>query len=124
MTKTYRIWFWILATLSFLLCVGPLACYSISALISAELIIEKVALCGTVFAVLIMSVVSWLNKIALRSRLWILLIGLYICLDSIMTPLIIIAVCQVIDELIVCPLKNSLSNKLTISKELDKRLGG
>jgi hypothetical protein len=41
-----------------------------------------------------------------------------------MTPLIIIAVCQVIDELIVCPVKNSLSNKLTISKELDKRLGG
>lgn len=93
MTKTYRIWFWILAVLSFLLCVGPLAAYSVSALIAADLVIEKVALASTVFIVLIMSVVSWLNKIALRSRLWIILIGLYICLDSIMTPLIIIAAC-------------------------------
>ena len=122
MTKTYRIWFWILAVLSFLLCVGPLAAYSVSALIAADLVIEKVALASTVFIVLIMSVVSWLNKIALRSRLWIILIGLYICLDSIMTPLIIIAACQVIDEIIVCPIKNNLSTKLTISKELDKRL--
>lgn len=122
MTKTYRIWFWILAVLSFLLCVGPLAAYSVSALIAADLVIEKVALASTVFIVLIMSLVSWLNKIALRSRLWIILIGLYICLDSIMTPLIIIAACQVIDEIIVCPIKHNLSTKLTISKELDKRL--
>lgn len=122
MTKKYRMWYWVLAITSVLLCAGPLVAYSITALITADLVVEKVALCSTVFIVLIMSVIAWLNKIALRSRLWILLIGLYVCLDSVMTPLIVIAACQVVDEIIICPIKQNIATKLTIHKELDKRL--
>jgi hypothetical protein len=122
MTKTYRIVFWILAAISILLNVGPLAAYSISALVTADLVVEKVALCSTVFIVLILTAVAAINKVAMKSRLWILLIGIYICLDSVMTPIIIIGICQILDELIVSPLKSNFGTKLTISKELDKRL--
>lgn len=122
MTKTYRIWYWILAAASILLNVGPFVGYTFTALFSATLTTEKVALCTTVFIVLILTAISLVNKVAMKSRLWILLIGIYICLDSVMTPIIIIGVCQVVDELVVCPIKSRFSTKLTISKELDKRL--
>ena len=120
-TKHYRLWYWVFFAFSLLCNICPLAVYSIKALIESDSTPEKVALSTTVFIVLIMTVISIINKHAMRSRLWIILIGIYICLDSIMTPLIIIAVCQVLDELVVCPLKNSFKNKLIINKQIDKR---
>jgi hypothetical protein len=120
-TSRFRLSFWILAVMSFMLNVAPLAIYAINAVVAADLVYEKVALSMTVFIVLIMTLISIVNKIAFRSRLWIALIGIYICIDSIMTPLIIIAVCQIIDELIISPLKKNQKNKLIINKEMDKR---
>lgn len=120
-TSRFRLSFWILAVMSFMLNVAPLAIYAINAVVAADLVYEKVALSMTVFIVLIMTLISMVNKIAFRSRLWIALIGIYVCIDSIMTPLIIIAVCQIIDELIISPLKKNQKNKLIINKEMDKR---
>lgn len=120
-TSRFRLSFWILAVMSFMLNVAPLAIYAINAVVAADLVYEKVALSMTVFIVLIMTLISIVNKIAFRSRLWIALIGIYVCIDSIMTPLIIIAVCQIIDELIISPLKKNQKNKLIINKEMDKR---
>lgn len=122
MTKKYRLLYWILAISSLLLNICPLAVYSIKAAVESNLVYEKIALTLTVFIVLILTAVAFINKIALRSRLWLILIGVYICLGEILTPLIIIAVCQVLDELIVSPLKKYYNTKLTIHKELDKRL--
>ena len=120
-TKHYRLWYWVFFAFSLMCNICPLIVYVIKALIESDSTPEKVALSTTVFVVLIMTLVSIVNKHAMRSRLWIILIGIYICLDHIMTPLIIIAVCQVLDELIVCPLKHSFQNKLTINKQIDKR---
>lgn len=117
-TSRFRLSFWILAVMSFMLNVAPLAIYAINAVVAADLVYEKVALSMTVFIVLIMTLISIVNKIAFRSRLWIALIGIYVCIDSIMTPLIIIAVCQIIDELIISPLKKNQKNKLIINKEI------
>jgi hypothetical protein len=63
-----------------------------------------------------------LTKVNIRSTLWILIIGLYVCLDSIMNMIIFIAVFQVVDEMIITPIKKSVKQKLIINKELDKRL--
>ena len=122
MTQKYRKFFWLFVILSFVLNIAPLAYYGITAFIGTELVIEKVTLSATVFAVVIMSIVAWSNKIVLRSRIWILMIGLYICLDNIIVPLAVIAICQCADELIVCPLKKLFGRKLLINKEIDKRL--
>lgn len=122
MTKSYRIKYWIFNILSLFCNIFPLAYFTIKALIEADLIHEKVALSMTVFIVLIMTAVSLFSRIELRSRIWIILIGLYACLDYIMIPLIWIASCQVIDELVICPLKRHYKSKLFISKEIDKRV--
>lgn len=120
-TTKFRLLYWLFFAASLLLNVAPLAVYTVGALCSATLVYEKVALCMTVFVVLIMTVVAMINKVTLKSRLWIILIGIYICLGEILTPLIIIACCQITDEIIIHPLKASFRNKYTINKELDLR---
>ena len=122
MTKKYARAQFLLALMSVLLNIGPFAYYVIEGLLSDSLVAEKVGLVGTVFAVAIMTIVSLVNKRALRSRLWILLVGLYMTLDNILTPLIIVAVCQILDELIISPLAKLYRAKKLIHKEMDKRL--
>lgn len=120
-TKKYRLIAAVLLIITILLNVGPLATYSVIAMCEADLVVEKVALTTTVFIVLIMTVYSMVSKTALRSRIWIILLGMYFCLDYILTPLIIIAVCQVVDEIIINPLYRHYHNKYTINREIDKR---
>lgn len=122
MTIKYKRLKWLFLIISILLNVTPLVSYTLIGLFEATLIIQKATLSMTVFVVLIMSIISWINKITLRSKLWILLIGLYIALQNILTPLILIAVCQIIDELIINPLYKRYSKLQNIHKEIDKRL--
>lgn len=121
MTKKTRIYSILFTILSVLLNIGPIATYTVIALVNSNLTYQKVALSMTVFVVLILTVISLANKVAMKSRLWVILIGLYICLDYIMTPLIIIAVCQVADELIVSPLAKHYRLRYKINKEMDLR---
>lgn len=121
MTKKYhRIWL-VFAILSILLNVGPLAAYSIIALAGASLVIEKVALSMTVLVVLIMTAVAFLNKTTMKSRVFVIIIGLYLCLDHFITPLLIISACQIVDEWIASPISHHYRDKFRINKEIDKR---
>ena len=120
-TTKYRLTYWSLFITSLLLQLGPLVTYGIIGYVQSDLVTEKVGLSLTVFIVAILTVVAFVNKVAMRSRLWIMLLGLYFALDYIMTPLLIIAICQIVDELIATPLKKHYKTKLTISKEIDKR---
>lgn len=122
MTAKYRKLFWLFTILSLILNIAPLACYTVIGLVSADLVIEKVALTTTVFIVLILSLVAFINKTTMRSRIWVILLGLYVCLDYILTPLIIIACTQVIDEWFIAPACKAFKNKLTINKQIDKRM--
>lgn len=121
MTKKTKIYSILFTVISILLNLGPLVTYTLIALISSNLTHQKVALCMTVFVVLILTAIAVANKVAMKSRLWVILIGLYICLDYIMTPLIIIAVCQVLDELVVSPLAKHYRSRYKINKEIDLR---
>lgn len=121
MTKRYRTLFWIFTIVSILLNIGPTAAYVITGLIQSTAVTEKVTLSMTLLIVLIMSIISWVNKTTMRSKIWVLIIGLYFCLDNIITPLLIIGITQIIDEWIISPLVNNFKLKLTINKELDKR---
>lgn len=121
-TKGYRIKYWILFLISLALNIAPITVYVVRAIINSTLVHEKLALSMTVLVVIILTIVSLVNKVALRSRLWILLIGIYICLDNFINPLIVFAACQILDELIVTPLKKHYKTRLTISKEIDRRM--
>lgn len=122
MTKKLKRKYIIATILSFLLNVCPLLVFTIIAFISGTAIVHKVTLSMTLLIVLIFTAVTFINKTVFRSKLWILLIGLWLCLDNILTPLIVFASCQVIDELIVTPIKNHYKNRYKINKEIDTRL--
>lgn len=121
MTKKYHILWILFLTVSILLNVGPLAVYSIMALASGALVYQKVALCMTVFVVLIMTAIAFLNKTTMKSRVWVIIIGLYFCLDYFIAPLLIIGICQIVDEWIASPVSKHYKNKYTINHEIDKR---
>lgn len=120
-TKKYRIIAVLLLIISILFNVAPLAAYTITGLVEADLTTEKVALTSTIFVVAILSVVAWVNKTTMRSRVWIVMLGLYFCLDSFITPLLIIAITQILDEWIISPLHKYYRNKYRINKEMDHR---
>lgn len=120
-TKSYRFWAGLMGFLSFLCLVGPFAYYGIEALIGGALVYEKVALVGSVFVVLIMTIVAAINKIALKSSIWILLFGVFLCLDNFLVPLVVIGITQVADELVFTPLHKHFAAKASINAEIDKR---
>ena len=122
MTKKYRRLFWLFTILSLLLNIAAPAYYIFDGLLGDGIIVEKVALSASVFIVILLSAVAYVNKTTMRSRIWILLLGLYVCLDTILTPLLIIAITQILDEWIISPLAKSYRNKLTINKQIDKRM--
>ena len=122
MTKKYRRLYWFFAIISLFLNIGPLAAYSVIGLIGADLVVEKVALATTIFIVLILSAVAFINKTTMRSRVWVILLGLYACLDYILAPLLVIAITQIIDEWFISPAAKSFRNKLIINKQIDKRM--
>lgn len=121
MTSKYRKLNIFMGLFSFLLNIGPLAFYGILGFTQAELH-EKITLGLTVIIVLIMTLIALVNRVAMRSRLWVLLCGLYICLDYILVPLIVFAVCQIVDELIASPLHHKFKNLYTIHREIDRRV--
>lgn len=121
MTKKYHIIAAILLFATFLLNIGPLAYYTIDALVNAELVVEKAKLCMTVLVVLIMSIVAWINKTSSRSKIWVIIFGLYICLDSFLVPLLVIGLTQIVDEWFISPLHRHYRGKYRINREIDKR---
>lgn len=122
MTKSLKAKYRLFQILSLLLTIGPLLYFTLVAFITCDVTSEKVTLSMTVLVCLILTLIGLINKHAFKSKLWLLLIGLYVCLETIMAPLISIAICQVVDELIVDPLKKHYKERFTINKEIDRRL--
>lgn len=120
-TRSYELKAFICGLFSFACLIGPFIYYSIEALLNEGLVYEKVALAGSVIVVGIMTLVSLVNNIALRSRIWIVLFALYLCLDSFIIPLFVIGACQIANELIFSPLRKHFAQKASINIEIDKR---
>lgn len=121
-TKKYRLFSRLFFIISILFNVAPLAAYTIMGLGGGALVHEKVALCATVFIVLILTLIAFVNKMAMRSKVWILLLGLYFALDNFVVPLLLIAVTQILDEWIITPLYKRYNRKYSINREIDKRM--
>ena len=121
-TKKLRATYLITTIVSLLLWAAPIGTFVVMALVKSEFLYQKAALSLSVLTVVIMTIVALSAKIALRSRLWVLLIGVYICLDNILTMIVIFAACQIIDEMIVAPIRSRAKRRLEINRELDARL--
>lgn len=125
MTRTRK--FGILSTFfsmfSVCLSIGPLVVYSVIAFNSSRATtIDKITLMSLLSIGTILSLVCLINKYTPRCRLWLILIGLYVCLDQFIGCVLVMAITQSLDELIICPLSKHYKNTYKINKEIDKRL--
>jgi hypothetical protein len=84
--------------------------------------VDKITLMSLLSVGTILSLVCLINKYTPRCRLWLILIGLYVCLDQFIGCVLVMAITQSLDELIICPLSKYYKNTYKINKEIDKRL--
>ena len=120
MTKKYKIKLNICRLLSFTITVLPVIIYTIKGFMDGS-IGEKVSLGICVILALIFVLINIMFKYHIRSTLWVLLIGIYVCIDNIIPLLIIMAATTIIDEFVLVPLINKYKNKYIINKEIDLR---
>ena len=112
--------------LSFIATFGPFMYYGIKAMIEGEPV-EKFALSMFSIVAVIIAVVAAMLKVHLRSVIWILLLGVYFCLDNLIGVILVVAICTILDELVFSPVYKRYSKLYseanTASKVYDERMG-
>lgn len=121
-TKKYQRLAVLFHALSIIVLVAPLAYYIILGFINGETT-EKFALGITFVIAVILFIINILFKYHIRSTLWILVLGVYFCMDNILPLLFMVAIGTILDEFVLTPLYKSYKNKCTINREIDKRNG-
>ena len=122
MTEKYKKLYNAFRILSVAVTLGPLCVYFVIAFIRATTV-SKLAVGSTLAIVLILTLVNLIGKYHLRSPLFLLLIGIYTGLGTILTPLYITTAGVVLDEFILTPAAKKYKQLYTINKEIDKRHG-
>lgn len=124
-TQRFIILKWLFFTLSFMSVVVPLASPVCAAYFNNEITSgEKLTLTFTVIIALCLTAVNIFGKFNLRSPFFILLIGLYYVMttEGLISTLITITVCTVLDEFIFVPCYKHFKSKAMINSEIDKRI--
>lgn len=98
----------------------PLLVYVILAFIEGEPM-EKFTMGCMVTVALVFVMLNVIMKYNIRSTVWVLILGIYLCLDNITPLLIIMAVSTILDEFVVSKLANKYKGQFIINKEIDKR---
>ena len=122
MTNKYKKLYETFKILSWSVTILPLVVYFVIAFSKAE-IVHKLAIGSMLTIVLILTVINIIGKLQLRSPLFLLLIGIYVGLGQILTPLVITSCGVVLDEFILTPLYKKYKQLYIINKEIDKRHG-
>ena len=119
-TKKYQRLYILFQALSILILVSPLAYYTIYGFINGE-VTEKLTLGITFVVACILLVINVLFKYHIRSTIWVLVLGIYFCIDNILPLLLMVAIGTILDEFVLTPLYKMYHTKCTINKEIDKR---
>lgn len=107
--------------LSFLVLTAPIIYYAVLAFINGETT-EKFTLGITFVMAAIFLAINVIFKYRIRSTIWVVVLGIYCCLDNIQMLLIMVAVGTILDEFILTPLHKSYKQKAGINREIDKRI--
>lgn len=121
-TKKYARLSLIFSILSVLLLLGPVGFYIITGLATATLTIQKVALVSTVAVSLLLTFICAINKVVFRSKIWLIVLGLFFVLEDFLVMILIFAITQCLDELVASPLTRHFRTKTSINAEIDKRM--
>lgn len=120
-TRKYKRLSLLFFTLSILVLAAPLLYYTIAAFIGGE-VTEKVTMGMTFIVAGLLTAVNLVFKYNFRSALWILVLGIYYCLDNILPLLLMVAVGTILDEFILTPLHKNYAAKAKINGEIDQRI--
>lgn len=119
-TKKAKSKYILFKTLSMCLIFMPLLVYVILAFIEGEPM-EKFTMGCMVTVALVFVMLNVIMKYNIRSTVWVLILGIYLCLDNITPLLIIMAVSTILDEFVVSKLANKYKGQFIINKEIDRR---
>lgn len=122
MTKKYKRLYNAFRILSLAVTLGPLCVYFVIAFIRATTV-SKLAIGSTLAIVLVLTLVNLIGKYHMRSPLFLLLIGIYTGLGTILTPLYITTAGVVLDEFIFTRAAKKYKQLYIINKEIDKSHG-
>lgn len=122
MTKNYKCKMIITGILSFLCSFGPLIVFTVMGLAQGEGK-EKIVLAMTMVGAIMIALIAAMKKIHLRSTTFILMIGLWVALDRLLPFILTVAICTIIDELILTPLYKRFKEDYHTNKQIDKRMG-
>lgn len=122
MTKKYKLCSILFSVLSIFSLSFPMTYYGIKAFIEGTKV-EKFTLGAFCCVAIGMVIINFLMKWKLRSMIWLIFLGIYICLNEIQTLLILVAVCTILDEICFTPLHKHFKRKYQTNKEIDKRMG-
>ena len=120
MTKNYKTKYILCRVVSEILTICPVLIYFVKSLIEGSNV-QKFCLCITLLVAIMLVVLNFLMKRHIRSTLWILILGIHICIRNITPLLIIIAVATILDEFVFDPMAKKYKNLFVINKEIDKR---
>ena len=122
-TKRLQLTGLLLTLLSICLTFGPLIVYTVLAFNNNNASTsDKITLMSMLSVGTILSLVCIVTKYTPRCRHWLILIGLYLCLDKFIGCVLVMAITQAVDELLVHPLAKHYRNIARINKEMDKRI--
>ena len=121
-TKKYVRLAIIFTIISILLFIGPACYFVISGFLTATLVVQKVALTATVALALILTAFCAINKWLFRSKVWIIVLVLYFVLDHFLVMILVFAITQILDELIISPLARHFRHAAGINHQMDKRM--
>lgn len=121
-TRKYKALSTLFLALSILIMVAPLAYYSIQGFIQGETT-DKFTLGITFVIACILFTINIMFKFHIKSTIWILVLGIYFCLDNILPMIFMLAIGNILDEFVFTPLHKHFKSKAIINKEIDKRIG-
>lgn len=120
-TKKYRTLYWVFFSLSLTVTLAPVLVYTIIGFINGE-VTEKLSLGITLAVAAILFIINMIFKYHIRSTLWVLVLGIYFCIDNMMPLLLCVAIGTILDEFLLTPLYRKFKQKLQVNKEIDKRI--
>lgn len=123
MTKKYRFWKNVLGFLSFLASFGVLAVFTVMGIIQGGGLATSTTICLTLTSVaaIILALIGVMNKVHLRSTMYVAMIGLWIALENIVPFIITLGICTILDELLFTPLYHRFKEDYHTNKQIDKR---
>lgn len=121
-TKKYKRLSSIFGLLSILCTVAPVTYFTVLGFVNGE-IRNKVTLGCTLMLCLVLVVINIIKKENLRSPVYIMILGIYMCLDNLLSLFLIMAITTMLDEMVFTPLHRMYKNRAIINREIDKRNG-